>query len=442
MHQPAFRPSPAYAKAVPNIALTTALEGLASHDFQRQWEAAKQLREIGEAAIAPLVELTQDDTVDEGTRWFAARALGDFDHPQAIAALAHLLNDEDEDISQIAATALAQIGASAIHPLTYLLQSDSTRLLAVQALARIRQRRTILPLLRVVSDRDPKVRQMAIEALASFQDSRILPVLIAALDDPVAGIRQEAVTALGLRLQLRTWERTGALGDSDNGDSDNGDMDGNHINNHSLETANSGYSRKPDLDMQALELRLAACLHDFHLDVCIKAAIALGRWGSPYAVERLGTVLNQPHTPEALKIALIQALGWVPSPAAVDAITQALTLPQVQVRCEAIRTLSTFEPEALVARASQALLAHLEPLSTVSEKQAIALALARLGCDQAIDGILVCLADTHEGVQLHAIAALKQLNTFDVYQYLQHLSQQPELPAVLRSGVQKALDEW
>ncbi|MEO0537931.1 MAG: HEAT repeat domain-containing protein [Cyanobacteria bacterium P01_A01_bin.123] len=431
MHQPAFRPSTAYANAAPNKILMLALEGLVSGDFQRQWEAAKQLREVGEVAIAPLVDLTQNDTIDEDIRWFAARTLGEFDHPQALAALAQLLSDEDEELNQIAAAALAQIGPSAIHPLSYLLQSDSTRLLAVQALAQIRQRRTIAPLLRVVNDRDSQVRQIAIEALASFQDSRILPVLVQALDDSSAGVRKEAVTGLGLRFKWQTGKQASVV--------DGPDLDRDESNRAN---SDGSCSTGGDFSSHDLGFRLAACLHDVHLDVCAKAAAALGRWGTPYAVACLGTVLSQPRTAEALKHQLIQSLGWIPTLAAVDAIAPVLTMPEVPVRYEAIRTLSTVEIPDLRERATQYLLSHLDRQPTILEKQSIALGLARLGCDQALNGILSCLADDHEGVQLHAIAALKQLNTVDGYQYLQHLSQMSELTDTLRIGVQKALAEW
>lgn len=426
MHQPAFHPPLAYPHmAAPNAALISALEGLVSGDFQRQWEAAKQLREVGETAIAPLIDLTQDHTIDDDIRWFAARALGDFDHPQAIAALAQLLSDEDEELSQIAAAALAQIGSNAIQPLSYLLQSDSTRLLAVRALAQIRQQRTIAPLLRVANDRDAQVRQIAVEALASFQDSRILPTLIRALADPVAGVRTEAVMALGLRFQLQVRNQEDEIGE------------------HTLDTGES--EDTGESDVRTVASRLVACLHDVDLDVCAKAATALGRWGTPYAVEHLKAALKQPQTPDPLKIQLIQSLGWIPTPVAVDTIAQALTMTGLQVRCEAIRTLAAVEPTSLKTQATQYLLGHLNRQPTVSEKQGIALGLARLGCDQALDGILVCLADHHEGVQLHAIAALKQLDRLDtgeIYQYLQCRQQMSEIADTLRSGIEKALAEW
>lgn len=406
MQQPAFRlQNPADTTAL-SSALVDALEGLVSEDFQRQWEAAKQIKRIGAPAIAPLVELAQDDTIDEDIRWFAARTLGEFDHPQAIAALAKLLNSEEEDLNQMAAAALAQIGTSAIHPLSYLLQSEPTRLLAVQALAQIRQRGIISPLLRVVNDKNPQVRQAAIEALGSFQDPRILPVLRQGLRDPVADIRQESVAAIGLRLQ-----RTARLA-----------------------------AHKSDESHQ-VGRQVIACLYDIDLRVCAKAALALGRWGTPEALENLAIALEKPDTPELLKVQLIRALGRISAPKAVAAIAGALVSPETTVRQAAIRTLAMVDPP-LQQQATALLSQHLIHQLTAADKQAIALALAQLKGDGAFEGIMICLADLDESVQLHAIAALKQLDATGSYEVLQRLNQSASTDPQLKSSVQKALSEW
>ncbi|MGV0106598.1 HEAT repeat domain-containing protein [Nostoc sp. DSM 114160] len=76
-------------------------------DFQQRWEITKVLTHFGNIAIPPLVEILEDENAEDELRWYAARTLGEFKHPEAIASIVELLkNDEDEELKAIAATAL------------------------------------------------------------------------------------------------------------------------------------------------------------------------------------------------------------------------------------------------------------------------------------------------------------------------------------------------
>src|SRR4028118_979837 len=220
--------------------LNWALDVLDAGDFQERWEVAKVIPKLGEIAIAPLIEILEDDEADLEMRWFTARILGEFNAPTAITALVDLLKTaEDEDLAEMAATALSNLGNSAIDALSDLLSDPESRLLATRSLAQIRRPEIIAPLLSVLRDSEVVVRSTAIEALSSFHDSRIPPVLLEALNDPAAVVRKEAAIGLGLRSDLRE-----------------------------------------ELDLLN---RLKPLLYDFNPDVCQQAAIALGRLGTDEA---------------------------------------------------------------------------------------------------------------------------------------------------------------
>jgi HEAT repeat protein len=75
-------------------------------------------------------------------------------------------------------------------------------------------------------------------------------------------------------------------------------------------------------------------------------------------------------------------------------------------------------------------------------KQAIALGLGQLGELAAVEPLIQLLATPDIGVQLHAIAALKQLASETAYQQLQTLLTDAETPPELKQGVAIALREW
>lgn len=152
-------------------ALQLALQVIEAGDFQEKWDAAKVFPKLGKCSIAPLIAILENEEADLDVRWFASRILGEFDDPVVVISLVQLLQSaEDEELAQMAAQALSNIGSSAIAALSNLLAQEESRYLAVQALAQIRRPETITPLLSVVHDPLPSIRSTAIEALTSFRD--------------------------------------------------------------------------------------------------------------------------------------------------------------------------------------------------------------------------------------------------------------------------------
>lgn len=73
------------------------------------------LTHLGNIAIPPLIDILEDEDTESELRWYAARTLGKFQHPKAIAPLIELFKtDEDEELKAMAATALMQMGTVAI----------------------------------------------------------------------------------------------------------------------------------------------------------------------------------------------------------------------------------------------------------------------------------------------------------------------------------------
>ncbi|MBD3881061.1 HEAT repeat domain-containing protein [Phormidium tenue FACHB-886] len=385
--------------------LASALAELQWGDFQSRWSAAKVIASFGEAAIAPLLALLQEDSDGESDdwelTWFIARTLGNLEHPAALNALVNLIQStEHEDVAGMAATALAGMGAPAIAPLCTLLQEELTHSIALQALTQIRHPDIIPPLLAAVGHASPTLRAAALNALSDFQHPDISAALLNALSDPVAQVRHAAVIALGLQSNLNA--------------------------------------------APALVQQLRPLLWDLNLDVCQQTAIALGRIGTPAAVAALLEVLQSPHTPAPLQTETIRAIVWVGTPTALEGLANLLFANPPAAYSEALSALGRVEfakPQA--AAILLQLLQTQQPIAqSPQSKQAIALSLGQLGQIEAIDPLIELLADENASIRFHAIAALKQLEPQIAYEKLQALAAADQENLELQRGVAIALQEW
>ena len=383
--------------------LSWAMDVLEFGDFHQRWDVAKLLPKLGKSAYTSLMEILADEDADEELRWFSVRILGNFNHPDVIAALVELLKTSvSVEEKAMAAAALAEIGASAVAAITELLAESDTRLLAVRSLSYIRHSETIAPLLSVVRDPQIEVRAAAIEALSSFHDSRIPPVLLNALEDLGASVRREAAIGLSFRPDLRE-----------------------------------------ELD---LVNRLLPRLYDFNLDVCTAAAIALGRLGTDAAATGLFQVLHSSHTP-AVQIEIVRSLGRVGTENSLEYLRSSLDrLASKTIWQEIVTVLGRIEQQQLKPLAAEILIellkSHHPATENANVKQAIAMSLGQLGEIIAIDRLIQLLADTDAAVRLHAIAALKQLAPESVYHKLEQMTRDADLTPELQQGVAIALQEW
>ncbi|TVQ26170.1 MAG: PBS lyase [Leptolyngbya sp. DLM2.Bin15] len=398
---------PADAVAVMQWALRT----LDTADFGERWDIAKLLSPCGAVAIAPILDRLQRlDDDDWELQWYLIRVLGDCRHPNAMTALAHQLQTTDHpDIAQAAAIALANMGPPAIPVLAQLLEVPEIRLRVVQALAQLSDAAVIPVLQAVVNDPTPAVRAAALEALAQHRDDGSVTALVQGLADHHAEVRRTAASGLG--------------------------------------------RFAPMVASADLVNTLEVLLTDVNLDVAGQAAITLGRLGTEDAVVALTQPLRSPHTPAPLLTHVIHALGWIATPTALQQLAEFLHMAwqephrhRTDTVCgEAIAMVSQITDTSLTSTAATLLIQVLQEggdrLSPIL-RQRLALGLGRLQEAIALDPLVQLLTDTHAGVQLHAIAALKLLPGPTAYDHLQDLAQQADLDPDLAQGVAIALREW
>lgn len=384
--------------------LPLAVTAFKSGDFQTRWELAKLLPGFGQPAIAPLLQILRDEEEEIEIRWFAIRILASFNQPEVVLALVELLEQtSEEELEQALTTALAELGKTAIFPLSDLLSQPATRLTAIRALAQIPHPDTIPALIQATTDEEAEVRHLAISALGNFNDPEIPPALVAALQDRVAMVRRAAIEVLGTRSNLSL----------------------------------------PNL----VEL-LVERLWDFNLEVCQQAAISLGRLGTDQAAEPLFRVLTSAATPVPLQLEAARSLAWMGTAPALECLCRALTSLSVAtpVYQEIISLLGRWSDPALKAQAAQVLLEALTASSATSAdakiRQGIALSLGYLQQPQALEPLMQLLADEDMSVRLHTIAALKTLNSEAAHARLEHLASQNDVPDQLKQGVAIALQEW
>ncbi|WP_416666074.1 HEAT repeat domain-containing protein [Egbenema bharatensis] len=390
--------------------LQSALHLLKNGDFQARWDVAKTFPNLGVTAIDPLIELLQEADADWELLWFIARILGNLKHPDAIHALSHLCATTDHiDVAEMAATALAQQGATAILALTHLLDQEPTRLLAVQALAQIRHPDVMAPLCRAAHDAHPTVRAAAIESLSHFHEPAVSAILLSSLSDANPIVRKASILGLGIQAE--------------------------------------------QFQQPELVEHLKPYLRDFNLDVCHQTAVSLSRIGTDAAIEALADVLHAPHTPFPLQIEIVRALSWIGTPTALQPLQHQLHQTAAAIPAatstlhhEILAALGRIESEASRSTATEILLEQLQSnppaMQDLRSKQTIALSLGQLGQPTAISPLIQQLADPNISVRLHTIAALKQLDAALSLKRLQSLLEQPELDQDLRQGVEVALREW
>lgn len=386
------------AIAAPTAAtvLDLALDLLDQGDFQTRWQVAKLIPALGKMAIAPLVHRlasigwADDDEADWDLPWFIVRILGEMQDPAAGVALINLLQTTpDADVASMAALALGKLGVIVLPRLAELLRSPSTRRYAVQTLAHLQTPAAINLLLSVTADPDPAIRMMAIDALSRLPVPNLAEIIIPALADPDPQVQRVAVIAAGLQA-----------------------------------------SQLPEAPLvTALQTHLLTG----EPAVAQEAAIALGRLGTPAAVEVLTAGLFQP-LPLARSLTIVRELARIASEPALAALetyvldTSSATvglppLDRIAVSQEIARLLGQVETAAAKAQAAAILLRLLTttnyPAGQPSYDQeilpVIALSLAHLGHTPAIAPLQQHLAHASDRCRLHLLTALKQLDRAKLY---------------------------
>jgi HEAT repeat protein len=350
--------------------LDLALSILEMGDFGQRWDISKLFTYLGSVAIPPLVAILEDDTENEELRWYAVRILGEFKNTEVILPLVELLqNSDNEELRIMAASALGQLGTSAIQVLSELLKDDSTKLLATRSLCYIRNTTTIAPLLTVVQDASVEVRAAAIEALSSFHSEEVDDVLVFAIDDEAAAVRREAVLGLGFRPDLR--------------------------------------------DKYNLVARIQPKLYDLNFEVASAAVVSLSRMGGDSAAQHLYELLVSLNTIVQLKLETIRGLNWLGSISGLEYLHKAFNqVESVTLWQEIVTVLGRVKQPHLTVKATEILLIIFQSHRAIeisSFRCAMALSLGQLGSKLAIEPLYSLQGDNDSQVRLHAMASLRNL---------------------------------
>ncbi len=182
---------------IPDEFISGQIEELKSEDKEIRESAIKTLFTIGDQAVEPLIDSLYDEP--PGKRSCAARTLGMIGDKRAIEHLIVAMKDDNKNVRETSAQALAKIGEPAVKPLIERLNDNNPQIKAgsVVALRITGNRDAVIPISALLSDNDLHVRREAAKALGRIGNSEIVPALIKALDDDDAGVRLRATGALG-----------------------------------------------------------------------------------------------------------------------------------------------------------------------------------------------------------------------------------------------------
>lgn len=391
--------------------IDSALAALKAGDFQARWEMVKDCAALGEAIVPSLVALLKEADTDEELAWFIVKILGTFREPEAVIALLDLLDpDQPEDLSAIASEVLASMGAEVLEPLAPLLEDPSRQRLGVRAIAQINHPEAVPRLLKVwAAQPAPEVRQLIVEALHPFPALNTIPVFLQALTDESAKVRQGAIAGLVACKSL------------------------------------AGDDAAHNVWVEAM----LPSLGDPVPAVAEQAARALGRFATATAVAALIQKGKNITTTSALRYSIIQALGWVGTPEAIEGLIQIWEglsqhpAPPEPLLKEILVSLSrTTIAQTEAAQATVALLRSPSLNVSISLQSTAAFCLGRLGIKATLPHLIALLAEPDYGLRLQVIAALKQIAPDSAHAELLHCAADPDMPPSLADGLAIALQEW
>ena len=176
---------------------------LLSSEEARAEKAVVALMEAGQDAIPALLDLAHSSDVD--SRWWAIRTLAQSPLCQSEWLIPFLLNDSAPEVRQCAALGLAvKPEATAIRPLVQAL-SDADALtanLAMNAIVKI-GKDSVPALIECVKNRSSQqsARILALRALAELRDHRAIPVMMQVMEEDSVLLQhwaREGLERLGL----------------------------------------------------------------------------------------------------------------------------------------------------------------------------------------------------------------------------------------------------
>jgi HEAT repeat protein len=188
----------------PSRSLQDLLVDLTSGDESRAEAAVPALLALGETARSALLALTRSPDADQ--RWWAIRALAQA--PQTRTEdLIPLLSDPSADVRAAAALAICNHpGEAAISPLISLLRDEDSLVAGLAGNALVAIGKPAVPSLMEAAGQAPSAaRILAVRALAEIKDPRAIPTLLKALEEDSSLLSywaEEGLQRLGLNMIL------------------------------------------------------------------------------------------------------------------------------------------------------------------------------------------------------------------------------------------------
>lgn len=391
--------------------LSLSLQVLSQGDFPQKWEISQLIPLLGNQAISPLIQLVKDENLDSEERWFACRTLGKFNHPDALQTLVDLLKTtEEEKLSLEVAQILATFGADHLENLADLLTQEKSRLPATIALSHLSSPSIIEPLLTVINDPQPEIRQKALEGLGNFTDLRLISVFIQALKDPISTIRKEAISLLG-------------------------------------NYANLLHKLPSELNLVSTVKPL---LWDPNPRVCEQAIFTLSRFPTDESAIALWELLETSKISPIFPLKILQSLGRMQNLKGIDYLARFLQklsgdLPENDSMIgEIMKIFATIENTDLKEKVTQILIDWIQQNSVyflTSSKKPIYLknqviyTLGQLGNSLALPWLILLMSEDEPSIQFHCIAALK------VHDHSQIFENLPQIYALIPSQFHSQLDQ-
>lgn len=149
-----------------------------------------------------------------GMRTDAAQMLGYLPSTEPVlATLRVLMADRDLELRRAALTALVRLGdPQALEPLVALYEQAAdlpairdTRRLMLIPIGQVKNPAAVDPLIELLANKDPLVREGAVDALGLIREGRSLPALAARLEDPEQRVRWRATLALAAITAKWSW---------------------------------------------------------------------------------------------------------------------------------------------------------------------------------------------------------------------------------------------
>ncbi|HSQ39144.1 MAG TPA: HEAT repeat domain-containing protein [Anaerolineales bacterium] len=184
-------------------ALEKLLTDLASGDEERAESAVSPLVELGQDAIPALLNLARSPDTD--SRWWALRTLAQSPLCRTEWLIPFLMNDPAPEVRQCAALGLAgKADESAIQPLVQALTDADGMVGSLAATALINIGSAAVPsLIEIVKSGTRSARILALRALAEIKDHRAIPIMMKVMEEDSSLLQywaKEGLDRLGLEM--------------------------------------------------------------------------------------------------------------------------------------------------------------------------------------------------------------------------------------------------